>query len=979
MKRFTILAALLATSALVPGVALAQGASKQANDPQGSTGSVIQSAADVDKGEATQTTTAAEGDTGDVVVTGSRVITNGNNSPTPVTTVTYDTLQTSKPGTLYEGLNQLPIFAGSRGQNSNPSVNGGVGGGNGAASQLNLRNVGATRTLVLMDGHRVPPTLFSGITDMDIIPQNVIQRVDAVTGGVSAVYGSDAVTGVINFITDRKFNGIKGGAQYGESKFGDGQQYSANLAFGHDLGDRAHILLSYEYRKDDGVDRKTVRPWFQFQSAGNPGTVAAPYYLITGARSVTASFTGITTIGGVRYNFSPTGTLAPLNEGTAVNNLLVRIGGDGVYSDNGLKAGLESHQFYARVDVDLTDDIHLSTIGLANLKTNTLFSDWVQLNGVTLSTANPYLTAQARALLPAAATQFNVSRYIQNYDYRYNPVADTHQYYTAATLDGKVGKFDWQVYAGYGSSQLDTTVNNNPNREKLAAALDAVSVNGTIQCSTVAIRPDCVPINVFGAPITTQQLDYITDTTHYLAITELKDVAAQVTGPLFTLPAGEVRAALSGEIREVSFRSYSDHPPELFANCTGLTRNCVASGAARTVLYLNTLPNRSRVEQNVKEGAFEVNVPILKDSPFAQDLNVNAAVRYTSYDTSGDYWSWKLGADWKLTDFIKFRAAVSRDIRAPNLFDIASATTIVPNNFTDVVGNNAAVTNIPGYNVPNPALTAEIGHTYTLGFVINPAPGLSFTVDYYNINVTNAIFTIQGFNTRVQEACQRFIATGGAPANALACQLQSRSPTLVGGAGVYSGAGITPITATYISNYNLGSIKTRGVDLELNYATRLWDRRVTLRALATYQPHLILNYGALGLLPASDDLAGFADGGTAANLPTPKWRGTIFAGVEPVDGVNIDASFRWRKSLGVNANQNWSYRVPAYGIVNLNVSWDVISDGAKRVQVFGNVSNLFNHAPPLLPGTGIPGGFGQWPIGDDWIGQYFTGGVRFRF
>jgi iron complex outermembrane recepter protein len=181
----------------------------------------------------------------EIVVTGSRTITNGNDSPTPVTVIQYETLQTSKPGTLFEGLTQLPSLVSSRGTNANPALNGGIGGGNGAASQLNLRNVGATRSLVLFDGHRVPPTLFSGITDMDIIPQNVLSRVDLVTGGVSAVYGSDAVTGVINFITDRKYTGLKTGAQYGISNYNDGQQFSTNVSFGANLGDRGHILLSY--------------------------------------------------------------------------------------------------------------------------------------------------------------------------------------------------------------------------------------------------------------------------------------------------------------------------------------------------------------------------------------------------------------------------------------------------------------------------------------------------------------------------------------------------------------------------------------------------------------------------------------------------------------------------------------------------------------------------------------------------------------
>lgn len=194
----------------------------------------------------------------EVVVTGSRVISNGDNSPTPVTMVSYADLQTVKPGPIAAGLNQLPIFAGSRFQsaNSNPYANG-------------------------------------GIVDMDLIPQNLIQRVDMVTGGVSAVCGSDAVTGVINFITNRNFNGVKAHASYGISDPSDGDTLNASIAVGTDLfGGRGRFIGSYEYRDDKGVDRKSSRPWNQDQSAGGPGTAASPFYLVTGARNPNTTFGG---------------------------------------------------------------------------------------------------------------------------------------------------------------------------------------------------------------------------------------------------------------------------------------------------------------------------------------------------------------------------------------------------------------------------------------------------------------------------------------------------------------------------------------------------------------------------------------------------------------------------------------------------------------------------------------------------------------
>ena len=168
-----------------------------------------------------------------IVVTGSRVIRNGDSSPSPVTVVSTDDLLTAKPGaTLAEALNTLPVFAGSRGASSNPTTAGSAAGGSGSANQLNLRNIGATRTLVLMDGKRVPPTLYNSAVDVDLIPQAFVERVDIVTGGVSAVYGSDAMSGVVNYIIDHKFNGFKADASYGQSTYGDAGKRDLSLAWG---------------------------------------------------------------------------------------------------------------------------------------------------------------------------------------------------------------------------------------------------------------------------------------------------------------------------------------------------------------------------------------------------------------------------------------------------------------------------------------------------------------------------------------------------------------------------------------------------------------------------------------------------------------------------------------------------------------------------------------------------------------------------
>ena len=214
----------------------------------------------------------------EIVVTGSRVIQNGNSSPTPVTVVGVDDLVGLKPGPVSEALSSLPVFSGSRVADGNP----GNGATNSAANVLNLRNLGFYRTLVLFDGHRVPPSTYDQLVDVDMIPQMLLQRVDVVTGGASAVYGSDAISGVVNYVTDTRFNGVKVNVEGGIANQGDDATADVGVAFGHPfLDDRGHFEASYEYHNDPGVLRRSDRAWGRdVWTVQGGGTDANPYHLV---------------------------------------------------------------------------------------------------------------------------------------------------------------------------------------------------------------------------------------------------------------------------------------------------------------------------------------------------------------------------------------------------------------------------------------------------------------------------------------------------------------------------------------------------------------------------------------------------------------------------------------------------------------------------------------------------------------------------
>ena len=210
----------------------------------------------------------------EIIVTGSRLIRNGNDSPTPVTMVSTEQLATASPANIPEALNKLPVFSGVNGQRLSFAL-----GQNIAGNYLNLREFGAVRTLLLLDGKRVPPTTADGLSDANLLPQMLVRRVDVVTGGASAIYGSDAITGVVNFVLDDRFEGVKVQASNGISDQGDYRQTRLGAAFGTRLfGDRGHLIGSFEYFDNPGLintDKREVTRRSYFTTGS--GTTANPY------------------------------------------------------------------------------------------------------------------------------------------------------------------------------------------------------------------------------------------------------------------------------------------------------------------------------------------------------------------------------------------------------------------------------------------------------------------------------------------------------------------------------------------------------------------------------------------------------------------------------------------------------------------------------------------------------------------------------
>ncbi|MBB3954361.1 TonB-dependent receptor domain-containing protein [Novosphingobium sediminicola] len=906
----------------------------------------------------------------DIIVTGSRVVKNGDNSPTPVTVVSTESLSNLRPTSLTESINTLPVFSGSRGQFSNPGVSGGVSGGNGSAAQLNLRNLGGVRNLVLLDGRRVPPTSYTNIVDADVIPQLLVKRVDTVTGGVSAVYGSDAVSGVVNFVTDTKFEGLKVQAQYGLSTYSDDPSMNAAIAWGSKFaGGRGHFEISYEYRNDDGIMRRSQRSWYNRAVVVGNGTTI-PYSLITNGTLSAQPFggkiiscgTGCALAG--QY-FASNGVLSSFTNGTTYSGTTTQSGGAGGYLDMSLKASQRSHQVYARTDYDFSDNVHGFLTLSGNFKKNVSYGSDISLANYTLSTGNAFLpSAYAAQMTGSTFVLSEINTQIERA--RFEP--QTRQLMAIAGLEGKLGEYNWNVSYVYGDSRLSTTSYNTVNNQKLSAALDAVSTAGgpacyaATQAATASAYANCVPLNLFGPSASSQAaLNYIMDTTHYVATTRQHDINAAISGSPFSTWAGEVTAALSGEWRAQSFISQSDATPSMYADCTNLRYNCVATGS-RTLLYAGTLASNPHVSQSVWEVAGEVNVPLLKDVALAKSLAINAAARYTKYNTVGTYWTWKLGADWHIIDGLRFRGTISRDIRAPTLNDLFSSTAITMVNNQDL--KTGATNLLPSVNVSNPNLTAEIGNTWTAGLVAKPSflPGFSLAVDYYDIKVSNAITTVQGFQPTIQQGCN----TGGL---SIYCNLIQRDSS-------------GNVTAWYVQPINLSKITTYGLDVEANYVGAIAGHKLALRALAAYQPHI--RYIQPGVATVDQGGVAFGTNGLTAS---PSWRLTGTASFNITDTLRVDAIYRWRNAMKLWGDPSviWATgqgTVAPFGQLGMNISKTVTLPHNGKADLFFNVQNLFNATPPAAnaPGTSTaPGGFGGFSVVDDAVGRYFTAGFRAKF
>jgi len=951
---------------------------------------------------------AAGAGTEEVVVTGSRVAT-GATAPTPLTVVSVQDLQATTPSNIPDALNKLPVFDGSRNQRS-------TGGStiNWPGNFLNLRNFGANRTLILLDGMRVPATDASNQVDTNTLPQALMERVDVVTGGASAVYGSDAITGVVNFVLDHKFDGLKMSAQGGLSNHGDDMSYKFGTVFGFDmLGGRGHFEASAEHYHSDGIQTDFTRPLGHLVpvEAGS-GAAANPYHLVTDARNVQTTPGGYISSGPLaNYFFPSNGVLAPFTHGAVISGTIEQ-GGDGGFSGQGyylfpnahnqpsLLASLTSDQLFARFDYDLTDDIHAFVMVNGSQSENYSISGEQGFRAYNISSQNAYLPAAAKTALGCTgandANQVCATPAFQMSKNFLNEIGAISDGYTQnanifAGLNGHIGllgrAFDWNAHYTHGQTLQHETSPYTINTQKLQAAMDAVAdpASGKIVCRVslssggAAAYPGCQPLNVFGPSAESQAaFNWTTDNIGYKNVNTLDDFGASINGEIYGgWGAGPIKAAMDIEYRSFSLETVSAYSPTAKVDCTFQNAAVCSTSPA---LWNGTVGAMPETTENVKEASGELDIPVIADIPLVKLLSVNMAGRYTEYSVSGAATTWKLGAVWDVTDEFKLRGTVSRDIRAPTLSDLFAPLGVNFSAFSDYIsglsGNPPVLVtgNTTVGRQGNVALKPEVARTNTWGFVYQPDwfPGFSVNADYYQISINNVISSISGGAQNIEQIC---VASAGTSPY---CNLVTR-PFAWGSPQYFTPANYP--TRVLSQSLNAGITNTHGVDFELNYATdmdALWAGQpgtLNARLLGSYQPKLL----QISAVPGSPviNLAGAEGGGgfgqavTTLNFNLGYQRGPLF--------VNVVE--RWHSGERPSSNPTLFYsdaNVPPAYYTDLNVSYDFKIDDA-ALTGFVSAENLFDRQPSLYIATGRTGAPGYaYPASfdEDVIGRYITLGIR---
>jgi outer membrane receptor protein involved in Fe transport len=830
--------------------------------------------------------------------------------------------------------------------------------GSGAVT-LNLRNLGTNRTLILIDGKRMAATEAQGAADISLLPSSLIRRVDVLTGGESAIYGSDAMTGVVDFILD-EVNGIKidasssvyqhhngddfirglqqsAGDSLAPSNVWGGFQGDVSLIAGTKLGDgRGHLQGYIDYRKTDPISPTN----YDFSGCGLQATPASVACVGSGfTRS--AQFLGVNGTA-ASYYLDPTTSL--LRNYTNADSYNTNVFDALQQGSVRVTSGLMGHFAFTPAA-----DLYGSVLYMHRTALSITTPAIIPGMEYTLSCANPLLTADELSAFCGGATtgQFSTAiarRNAEGGERTY--VNDQDTYRAGLGLRGELNSaFHYDTYVQYSTSIRHTKLLNDLSISRVA--------NGLNDCldNTGATIAGCVPYNIFNAGgVTPAAANYVDASASDRQQTQENLVNATLTGDLtdygIKAPWAEkgVSMAVGGEYRRESFSQIGD-PVYASGDLMSFGRDVPLIGG-----------------YNVSAAFTELRIPLLTDKPFVKDLSVDGAYRYSHYNDFGGSSTFSVQASYSLNNSIRFRASHDRAERAPSVEELFANQSIgfglfssdgcagASPTYTLAQCEHTGVTaaqygHVPGspggasYNAlvgGNTKLNPEISQTNSAGFVLMPEslPGLSLSVDYFDIKIENVISM-----PSAQAALNQCALT----ANSFYCSLIHRAPdtgSLALGRDGY-------VIATDI---NAGLLRTNGLDTIAAYHYDFGaPGNLNMELLGTY----ILKrtqQTAPGDLTTQFDCGGAY--GPSCGQPTPHWRHTFTAAWMFRNGLDVTATWRYVgavKNDGNNLNTGdlvtpFDGHLPAVSYLDMTAGYTIRDGLSVRV----GAQNLLDKDPPLF-------------------------------
>ncbi len=942
-----------------------------------------------------------------IIVTGSLIRRPNNTAVSPIVTIGENAIDESGVVSVSDALNQFPSFT--------TAGNAATGGqGTGGRATINLHGLGSNRNLVLLDGRRLPVSDVGGNVDINIIPESIIGGIDVITGGASAVYGSDAMSGVVNFRTLTGFEGITVDGQYGISDRGDAERYNMALAFGSQFDQgRGEVLAAFSYANQASLQGSEREFFFDkvpssFIGSGVfvPSASNAPDAAVT-----TAIFNGYGVAGARtsldRLGFNNDGSLFNQNGG---QHYLGPNGtnGYGVFGGNvrmpvgqqlQVLNAFERTTAFVKADYELLDTVTAyGQFMYVDLTVNTESGGSLTqfANLTTIPVTNPFIPDDLATVLasrgdPNAPFAWS-GRYVGIPDKNWDENYLVQQYLLGLRGDITDG-WTFDVFASYDSSRHTQEMHFATLKSQVQRLLNAAD-GGNSLCSG--------GFNPFGdanaRDLSQACVNFMT--TNAVSIEDLTQTQfqGQVNGELFDLGAGPVQIALLAGHRENTYA---------FAPDFNLTASSGFGPGANIEGVVNTLP-LAKTAISVTEIAAQIDVPILSGQPFAEELAIGAAGRISDYSVSGSVNSFEFDARWRPIEDLLIRASFQRAVRAPNigeLFSPQQGNQLVIGTPPGAIGdpcdvrsnartgaNGAQVATlcvaqgipqaaIGSYQFPTTAtgqltsgnlnLTPEEADTFNVGLVFNsPASSgvfgdFSLSVDYYNINIQNVISPIPGLTA----LSKCFNLDGSNPTYTNSnefCQLVQRDNT----------GQLSTVATPFL---NLGALKTDGVEIQIHwglpFAFLQESGSVYIDSAIGY-----LNNFSVQLLPGAAflDYTGISNGGAGPNsVPprvTPEWKALTTFGYR---SDNIGLGLRWRYQSAVDdvsavlTPNNVQPGVGVYNLFDLFGRFEV----TEGLELRGGVNNLFDTSLPFVASSQIS----TDPALYDLVGRSFYVGARFSF